>query len=74
MFDRIKPEFDAVDVDNLSTEVRKMLWMTQTVDIPTASDDYKCLLTLREDGVIDDEEARVLIIYLIDKRHRCRRR
>lgn len=69
MFERIKPEFDAVDIDSLSVEVRKVLWMAQTVDVPKASDDYKRLLTLREDGVIDDDETRALIVYLGEKRH-----
>ena len=69
MFERIKPEFDAVDIDSLSVEVREVLWMAQTVDVPKASDDYKRLLTLREDGVIDDDETRALIVYLGEKRH-----
>jgi len=69
LFERIKPEFDAVDIDSLSVEVRKVLWMAQTVDVPQASDDYKRLLTLREDGVIDDDEIRALIVYLGKKRH-----
>ena len=69
MFDRIKPEFDAVDVDHLSTEVREVLWMAQTVDVPTASEDYKRLVTLLENEVITDEETRVLIVYLAKKRH-----
>jgi len=69
LFERIKPEFDAVDVDNLSTEVREVLWMAQTVDVPTASEDYKRLVTLLENEVITDEETRVLIVYLAKKRH-----
>ena len=69
LFDRIKPEFDAVDVDSLSVEVRETLWMAQTVDVPEASDDYKRLLTLLEAGVIDDDETRALIVYLAKKRH-----
>ena len=76
LFERIKPEFDAVDVDNLSTEVREVLWMAQTVDVPTASEDYKRLVTLLENEVIthDNEvithdEVRVLILYLAKLRH-----
>ena len=69
MFDRIKPEFDAVDVDNLSTEVREVLWMAQTVDVPTASEDYKRLVTLLENEVITDDEVRVLILHLAKLRH-----
>ena len=69
LFDRIRPEFDVVDVDSLPVEVREVLWMAQTADVPKASNDYKRLLTLREDGVIDDDETRALIIYLGKKRH-----
>ena len=69
LFERIKPEFDAVDVDNLSTEVREVLWMAQTVDVPTASEDYKRLVTLLENEVITDDEVRVLILYLAHLRH-----
>lgn len=69
LFERIKPEFDAVDVDNLSTEVREVLWMAQTVDVPTASEDYKRLVTLLENEVITDDEVRVLILYLAKLRH-----
>ena len=69
LFERIKPEFDAVDVDNLSTEVREVLWMAQTVDVPTASEDYKRLVTLLENEVITHDEVRVLILYLAKLRH-----
>ena len=69
LFERIKPEFDAVDVDNLSTEVREVLWMAQTVDVPTASEDYKRLVTLLENEVITDDEVRVLILHLAKLRH-----
>lgn len=69
MFARIKPEFDAVDTESLSVEVRKILWMAQTVDVPEASEDFKRLITLKENGVIDDDETRDLILYLVNKRH-----
>ena len=69
LFERIKPESDAVDVDNLSTEVREVLWMAQTVDVPTASEDYKRLVTLLENEVITHDEVRVLILYLAKLRH-----
>jgi hypothetical protein len=69
LFARIKPEFDAVDTESLSVEVRKILWMAQTVDVPEASEDFKRLITLKENGVIDDDETRDLILYLVNKRH-----
>ena len=69
VFERIKPESDAVEVDNLSTEVREVLWMAQTVDVPTASEDYKRLVTLLENEVITHDEVRVLILYLAKLRH-----
>ena len=70
LFERIKPEFDAVDVGSLSVEVCEVISMSRTADVPEASDDYKRLLTLLEECVIDDDEARVLIVYLAKRRHK----
>lgn len=68
LFERIKPAFDAVDINNLPLEVREVIYETE-ISGTTASDDFKRLVTLLEDDVIDDDETRVLIIYLNDKRH-----
>ena len=68
LFQRIKPQFDAVDIDNLSIEVREVIYETE-ISGTTASDDFKRLVTLLEDEVINDDETRVLIMYLNDKRH-----
>lgn len=68
LFERIKPEFDAADVVDLSVEVREVIYETE-ISGTTASDDFKRLVTLLEDGVIDDDEARELIVYLSEKRH-----
>jgi len=68
LFERIKPEFDAVDLDDLSLGVRKTIYMTEISGTP-ASDDFKRLVTLKKSGLIDSDETRVLIMFLINKRH-----
>jgi len=68
LFERIKPAFDAVDLDDLSVEVRKTIYMTE-ISGTRASDDFKRLVTLLEDEVITDDETRVLIMFLINKRY-----
>lgn len=68
LFERIKPAFDAVDLDNLSTGVRKTIYQTE-ISGTAASDDFKRLVTLLEEEVINDDETRALIMYLINKRH-----
>jgi len=68
LFERIQPAFDAVDLDNLSDAVLNAVYMTEISGTP-ASDDFKRLIALKKDDVIDSEETRMLIIYLFNKRH-----
>ena len=48
LLERIKPAFDAVDINALSREVRETIYMTETSGTP-ASDDFKRLVALLED-------------------------
>lgn len=68
LFERIKPAFIAVDIDHLSDEVLDVIYMTELSGTP-ASDDFKRLMTLKKDGLIDSDEARVLIVHLAKIRH-----